>query len=313
MEIIKVYNQGDLDRVPDDFKGIIQICGGNRLNRIIVNRKWENSSVEAWENSSVEARGNSSVEAWENSSVVAWENSSVVARENSSVVARENSSVVARENSSVEAWGNSSVVARENSSVVARENSSVEAWGNNSVVARENSSVVARENSSVDLFGYSQARICSDRIKYKTNGNSRIILPFEDIDDYINYFDIKDNGNTITLYKAVHKIGETAFVSDWMKGFGYNIGETVTQKNTDKNVYNDCGVGLHVSTLHWSLMFGRNFDDLAIIECEVPKDKTVVYKFTDGKIRTSELKVIREVPLEECGAFGKMLAKKKGK
>ena len=55
MEIIKVYNQGDLDRVPDDFKGIIQICGGDRLNRITVNRKWENSSVEASENSSVEA------------------------------------------------------------------------------------------------------------------------------------------------------------------------------------------------------------------------------------------------------------------
>ena len=289
MEIIKVYNQGDLDRVPDDFKGIIQICGGDRLNRITVNRKWENSSVEAWGNSSVVAR----------------ENSSVVARENSSVVARENSSVVAWGNSSVEAWGNSSVVAWGNSSVVAWENSSVEAW--------ENSSVEAWENSSVDLFGYSQARICSDRIKYKTNGNSRIILPFEDIDDYIDYFDVKDNGNTITLYKAVHKVGEATFVSDWMKSFGYNIGETVTQENTDKDVYNDCGVGLHVSTLHWSLMFGRNFDDLAIIECEVPKDKAVVYKFTDGKIRTSELKVIREVPLEECGVFGKMLAKKKGK
>ena len=63
MEIIKVYNQGDLDRVPDDFKGIIQICGGDQLNRITVNRKWENSSVVVRENSSVEARENSSVEA----------------------------------------------------------------------------------------------------------------------------------------------------------------------------------------------------------------------------------------------------------
>ena len=44
MEIIKVCNQSDLDRVPDDFKGIIQICGGDQLNRIMVNRKWGNSS-----------------------------------------------------------------------------------------------------------------------------------------------------------------------------------------------------------------------------------------------------------------------------
>ena len=50
-----------------------------------------------------------------------------------------------------------------------------------------------------------------------------------------------------------------------------------------------------------------------IIECEVPKDKTVVYRFSDGKIRTSELRVLREVPLEELGAYGKIVAKKRKK
>ena len=50
-----------------------------------------------------------------------------------------------------------------------------------------------------------------------------------------------------------------------------------------------------------------------IIECEVPKDKTVVYRFSDGKIRTSELRVLREVPLEELGTYGKIVAKKRKK
>lgn len=32
---------------------------------------------------------------------------------------------------------------------------------------------------------------------------------------------------------------------------------------------------------------------------------------TNGKVRTSEVKVLREVPLEECGVFGKILAKRR--
>ena len=269
MDTIKVYTQEDLDKITDDFTGHIHIYGGNYFAPIVLKKTYENSSVVA--------RGNSSVVAWGNSSVVAWENSSVVAWENSSVVARGNSSVVAWENSSVEAW----------------ENSSVEAW----------------ENSSAYLNGYAQVRICSEGVRYKASGNSRVILPFENIDDYINYFGIKDHGNFIVMYKAVHKVGDI-YKSDYRCDFVYEIGKIATEY-IDDNVYAECGVGLHVSTLDWALRFGENFGSLAIIECEVPKDKTVVYKFSDGKIRTSELKVIREVPLEECGVYGKILAKKR--
>lgn len=31
---------------------------------------------------------------------------------------------------------------------------------------------------------------------------------------------------------------------------------------------------------------------------------------TDGKLRTSKVKVLEEIPLEECGVYGKILAKK---
>lgn len=34
---------------------------------------------------------------------------------------------------------------------------------------------------------------------------------------------------------------------------------------------------------------------------------------TDGKVRTSKVKVLREVPLEECGVFGKIIAKRLNK
>ena len=173
----------------------------------------------------------------------------------------------------------------------------------------ENASVVARGNASVELNGYAQARICSESVKYKTEGKSRIILPLENIDDYINYFGVKDVGDSVIMYKAVHKCGDTYFANR-RPDFIYKIGETATEKGIDRNVYHDCGAGLHVSTLDWALRFGDTFENLAIIECEVPKDQIVVYKFSDGKIRTSELKVLREVPLNECGVYGKILARK---
>ena len=249
MDKVIVYNQAELNAVPDNFEGLIEIRGGDWYKPIIVDRHWGNSSVEARENSSVEAWGNSSVEA----------------------------------------WGNSSVVAR----------------GNSSVEARENSSVEARENSSVDLNGYAQARVMSERANCKTKGNARLILPFSCIEDYMAYYGIKDNGDTVTMYKAVRK--ENKYHSDWDPDFVYEIGKTATEK-CDTNVLDDCGRGLHVATLDWALRFGCGWNNLAIIECEVPKDKVVVPKFSEGKIRTSELKVIREVPLEECGVYGKVLA-----
>lgn len=60
-----------------------------------------------------------------------------------------------------------------------------------------------------------------------------------------------------------------------------------------------CVTGLHVSDLRFAKLFGNYWLDLAIIEVEVPIDKVVIAKDCDGKIRTSELKVIRELDKSE--------------
>jgi hypothetical protein len=101
-------------------------------------------------------------------------------------------------NSTVEAWSSCTVKARGNSTVKACDNSSVEALDNSTIVACENSYVEARDHShveargksSVNLNGYAQARIYSDDVNYKTSGYARVILPFDEIDSYINYFGI---------------------------------------------------------------------------------------------------------------------------
>ena len=346
MKTISVYTQKDLDEIERNFNGYINIYGGDYCNPIIVGSAYDNSTVVAWNNSSVEAGGNSNVEAYDNSTVVArensnveaYDNSTVVARENSTVEAYDNSTVVARENSTVEAWNTSTVVARDNSTVVARDNSTVEAYGSSTVVARENSNVEACDNSTVeaygtssveaygtstveawntstvDLNGYAQVRICSDDVNYKTSDYARVILPFDGIDSYINYFGIKEKSkDKIILYKAVRKDDHGVLTSYWDSEFKYEIGKTAHQADIDTDTGEACGVGLHVSTADFALRNYADKEGLAIIECEVPKDKIVVYRFSDGKIRTSELRVLREVPLEELGAYGKIVAKKRKK
>ena len=192
-----------------------------------------------------------------------------------------------------------------NTRIIARENSSVEAWGN--------SSVEAWGNSSVDLCGFSQARIMDRYVAHKTAQKARVILPFETVEDFCEYYGIKISGRKnkkVTMYKAVHKKDEK-YCSDYKNSFEYKIGKVSIEKNINTDSYEGCGAGLHISTMQFALDYGKHWDDLAILEVEANVEDIVVCKFSDGKIRTSKLKVIREVPLEECGLYGKILSKLK--
>ena len=207
-----------------------------------------------------------------------WDNKAVVSKRYwQRVVARGNSSVVARENSSVEAWENSSVVA----------------WGNSSVVGNGNSQIVDRLDGG----------------KIKISGNSRIVYMPKNIYEFMDFYGIKHTKTKAIFYKAVRKI-DGEYVSDWNYNFKYEIGKTKTEI-CDTNIKQNCGQGIHIAHLNWALNFGNNFKDLAILEVETQIKDIVMPTDTDGKVRTSKIKVIREVPLEECGVYGKILARRR--
>lgn len=227
-------------------------------------------------------------------SVVACGNSSVEAYGNSSVEACGNSSVEAHGNSSVEAWENSSVVARDNSSVVALGNSSVEAWGNSSVVA----------------FGNSQINQKSDTSKIKTYGNARIVRDPCSIDEYVNFYGIENSNGKAKLFKAVRK-RDGLYRSGWDSDFVYTIAKSAVADGFCTDPNEDCGHGIHMAYLSWCLAYGSHWHDLAILEVEVDMSTVVVPKYGSGKVRAPSCKVIREVPLEECGLYGKMIANKR--
>ena len=195
--------------------------------------------------------------------------------------------------------------------VVARENSSVVAWENSSVVAMENSSVVARGNSSVVASANAQVvdRLSGGRIEI--TGNARIVYMPKTIREFMDFYGVKHDKKTAVFYKAVHKDGERYF-SDHQPGFTYRIGKKA-KETCDPNANRECSFGIHIAHLDWALNFGRNWKDLAILEVETDIKDIVMPKGTDGKVRTCECTVLREVPLSECGAFGKILAKRNNK
>ncbi len=270
-----VTNQAEMDAIPLDYNGRITI---NATQRIIVSKKYIRS---------VEACGNSSVEARDNSSVVAWNNSSVEARGNSSVEAHGNSSVEARDNSSVVAWNNSSVEACGNSSVEAHGNSSVMAWGNSQVVD------------------------ASDKHNIKVSSNARIVYNPRTAQEYADHIGADIQDGKIHLFKAVHK-RDGGYYSDRDRAFAYSAGEEATADRLDPNPKKDCGHGIHAAHVDWCLTYGKIWPDLAILEVEMDLDGLVVPINGDGKVRAAKCRVIREVPLEECGLYGKILAKKRG-
>ena len=204
-----------------------------------------------------------------------------------------------------------SVVAWGNSSVVARENSSVEAWENSSVAARENSSVVARENSSVEAWGNSQIVDVERRGNVKTSGNARVVYNPDNITAWADGNDIPIIGGKIKLYKAVHK-RDTEYVSDWDESFFYEIGEMAVANGFTVEPEEDCGQGIHMATASWACAYAQNWDDIALLELEADAAEIVVPLYEPGKVRAPKAKVLREVPLEEAGLLGKIIAKRLG-
>ena len=210
---------------------------------------------------------------------------------------------------SVEAWDNSSVEARDNSSVVAWDNSSVVARDNSSVEARDNSSVVARDNSSVEAWDNSQIADAERHGNIKTSGNARVVCNPDNITAWADGNDIPIIDGKIKLYKAVHK-RDTEYVSDWDESFFYEIGEMAVANGFTVEPEEDCGQGIHMATASWACAYAQNWDDIALLELEADAAEIVVPLYEPGKVRAPKAKVLREVPLEEAGLLGKIIAKR---
>ena len=196
---------------------------------------------------------------------------------------------------SAELRGNASAVLRDNASAELRDNASAVLWNNARAEASGNAQIV-------DVCRSGRASVF---------GNARVVYLPQTLEEFISHYGIKGDGE-ITLYKAVHKHNEQYF-SDYDDEFEYRIGETAVPDNGfDDDAHEKCGAGINMAPLHWCLDYGRKWSDLAILEMTALREDVVVPMDTDGKVRARKAKVIREVPLSECGIYGEILAKRRG-
>ena len=126
-----------------------------------------------------------------------------------------------------------------------------------------------------------------------------ILIPDKEatFNDYQIRYPVEVKEGIATLYKAVRKI-DNEYCSDYSREFKYPTSGKI-EHECDPSIEESCSKGLHVSHLSWALAFSCNWDNRAILECQVPVDKIIVAKDCDGKVRTSELIVIRELNKSE--------------
>ena len=279
MNEIIVKTQEELDNVPLDYHGRIIIKFGTAFNPAILKKSYDYASAVL--------RDNSRAELWDNASAELWDNSSA------------------------ELWGNSSAVLWGNSRAELRDNSSAELWDNASAVLWDNSRAELRDNASAEASGNAQIVDVCRSGRASVFGNARVVYLPQTLEEFISHYGIKGDGE-ITLYKAVHKHNEQYF-SHYDNEFEYRIGETAVPDNGfDDDAHEKCGAGINMAPLHWCLDYGRKWSDLAILEMIALREDVVVPMNTDGKVRARKAKVVREVPLSECGIYGEVLAKRRG-
>ena len=215
------------------------------------------------------------------------------------------------DNARAELWDNASAVLQGNASAVLRGNASAVLRGNASAVLWDNASAELWDNARAEASGNAQIVDVYRSGRASVFGNARVVYLPQTLGEFISHYGIKGDGE-ITLYKAVHKHNEQYF-SDYDDEFEYRIGEIAVPDNGfDDDAHEKCGAGINMAPLHRCLDYGRGWDNLAILEMTALREDVVVPMNTDGKVRARKAKVIREVPLSECGIYGEILAKRRG-
>ena len=169
-------------------------------------------------------------------------------------------------------------------------------YGNASILHCSGSANIQTMGQNIISYNKSETKL-----NIQASSKTTIVILDEincNFEGYKTFYPVICEGNTTIMYKSVHKLEDGRYVSDKEKTFEYVVGET---KECDCDISTDdsCSYGLHVSHKMWALNFGGGWVDMALLEVSVPVDNIVVSKDCDGKVRTSKLTVIREVPKDE--------------
>jgi hypothetical protein len=275
MSEIIVKTQKELDEIPLNYNGYIYIEGGTYSDPLILKVRFKQAYIYVRGQAVISMSDSSTVESMSGSSTVKsmYDSSTVKSMYGSSTVESMSGS------STVESMYDSSTVESMYCEAM------VSACGTNKITCHGNNIIRIKERNK-------------DKVSLVMNNESHLIIIPEfkpTFEDYRKRYPIEVKDGIAKMYKAV-KSDDGYFAKN---DYEYKIGEK-HEHECDQQKDDSCSFGLHVSHKQWAINFGSSYGDkLALLECEVPIDKIVVCKDCDGKVRTSELVVIREVPKEE--------------
>ena len=183
--------------------------------------------------------------------------------------------VIVRGSAQIIMWGNSVVQ---------------DMWGEAMVSCYGKNKIISHGNNIIRTIASNKKNLILKLSKF----SHLIVIPdFKpDFTTYKKHFPVEIKGKDVILYKAVHK-KDGKYLSD-RNSLEYKIGETLEHKN-DPSKEQSCSYGIHVAFKKWAISYGKEWKDFALLECAVPIKDIVVSKDCDGKVRTSTVKVLREV------------------
>lgn len=150
---------------------------------------------------------------------------------------------------------------------------------------------------TIELYNYSSYIYNYKPEKEKLHINSPLV----------RVLDWTDIGNTYIaekLYKIVDIVdGEYSSIHD--PCYTYSIGEECDPDKFDADPNKSCSNGIHLASQAWCLNHYNTSKIDALLEFEICDDADICIPYdSDGKIRVSKAKCIREVPREEWDVFG---------
>jgi len=160
MQTIIVKTQDEMNAIPLDFKGYIEIC--SELDVIIkVKEVYDAAKVEAYNSATVWAFSSAKVEAYGSAKVEAYDSAKVEAYDSAKVEAYDSATVWAFSSAKVEAYDSAKVEAYDSAKVEAYNSATVKAYSSATVWAYEQSFVrVQSANARIEhLADWSIARI----------------------------------------------------------------------------------------------------------------------------------------------------------
>lgn len=150
---------------------------------------------------------------------------------------------------------------------------------------------------TIELYNYSSYIYNYKPEKEKLHINSPLAR-------VLDWTDIRNTCITDKLYKAVNIVnGEYSSIHD--PNYTYSIGEECEPDSFSADPNESCSNGIHLASQAWCFSHYDTSKIDALLEFEICGDADICIPYdSDGKIRVSKAKCIREVPREEWEIFG---------